>query len=75
MFRYDASATLAIIPVPTLIVTGDPDGTRTPEASEYMAKTIPNTQLATLRPSRHCGLFEHHGQFDALVGEFVSTSP
>ncbi len=73
MFRYDATATLGTIPVPTLIVTGDQDGTCSPEASEYMAKTIPNARLATLRPAKHCGLFEHHGQFDELVAEFISS--
>jgi pimeloyl-ACP methyl ester carboxylesterase len=71
MFRYDATATLGAIPVPTLIVTGDEDETCKPEASAFMAQAIPDAQLVTLRPARHCGLFEHHGQCDSAVEQFI----
>ena len=72
MFRYDATATLATIPVPALIVAGDRDETCTPEASAFMSRTIPNAKLVTLPDSRHCGLFEHHETFHAAVEEFVA---
>ena len=73
MFRYDATATLAGISVPTLVITGDQDRTCTPEASAYMAKTISAARLATLQPAKHGGLFEHHSEFDTLMGQFVSS--
>ena len=72
MFRYDATATLAAIPVPALIVTGDRDETCVPEASVFMSRAIPGAKLVTLRDARHCGLFEHHEEFHAAVEEFVA---
>ena len=74
MFRYDATATLAAIPVPTLVVTGDQDTSCKPQASEFMASAIRGARLITLGPARHCGLFEHHGRFDKAIGEFVASS-
>jgi pimeloyl-ACP methyl ester carboxylesterase len=73
MFRYDATGTLGSIPVRTLIVTGAQDKTCTPEASAEMSRAIPEAALLTLEPARHCGLFEHHRQFAAGVGNFVAA--
>ena len=72
MFRYDATPTLPTIPIPALVVTGDRDETCVPEASAFMARTIPNAKLVTLKDARHCGLFEHHEAFHAAVEEFVA---
>jgi pimeloyl-ACP methyl ester carboxylesterase len=77
MFRYDATAVLGTIQVPTLVVTGDKDSTCTPEASEFISRSIPGARLVTLEPAKHCGLFEHSVQFhehlDAFAAKLTQT--
>ncbi len=71
MFRYDATGVLSTIPVPTLVVMGEQDKVCLPEASEYMARTIPGARLLNLVEARHCGLFEFHQQFHSALEEFL----
>lgn len=73
MIAYDATRTVAKLPVPALVVAGDRDTTTLPEASQYMATAAPRGQLATLAPARHMGLIEHHGRFGCLVTEFADS--
>jgi len=73
MFRYDARDVLRAIPVPVLVIAGDQDTTCRPEASSVMSHEIPQATLVTLKPARHCGLFEQHGHFNAAVREFVAS--
>jgi pimeloyl-ACP methyl ester carboxylesterase len=73
MIHYDATATLATIPVPTLVVVGDQDPVTLPEAGQHISRTVPNAQLATLSPARHMGPVEHHGRFDELVAGFAES--
>ncbi len=73
MFRYDVTATLPAIAVPTLIVVGDQDGNCAPEAQAFMARAMPNARLLTLRPARHAGLIEHYGTFDRALAGFVDA--
>jgi pimeloyl-ACP methyl ester carboxylesterase len=75
MFRYDVTATLSSIRVPVLVVAGDRDATCLPEASRYMAATIPNARLVTLHPAKHCGLLEHHSDLHAHVLDFLTSLP
>jgi pimeloyl-ACP methyl ester carboxylesterase len=74
MFQYDATAVLPKISVPALIVTADGDTTCLPEASEYMARTIPSARLIRLAKGRHCAVFEFHEEFHAAVSAFVASS-
>lgn len=73
MFRYDATAALAGIRVPTLVVAADRDVTTVPEASRWIASGVPGAELATLTPARHMGLIERHAEYAALVGRFCAT--
>jgi len=73
MLAYDATAALATIPIPALVIVGDQDTTTVPEAGHFMAKNIPKAELATLAPAKHMGLIEHHGRFNQLVAEFVDA--
>ncbi len=74
MFRYDATATLARVPVPTLVVAGDRDELCTPEASAFMASTLPRARQVTHRPARHCGQFEYHEEFGAALEGFLAET-
>ncbi len=73
MIAYDATATLATIPVPALVFVGDEDPVTLPEAGQYISRHIPNARLETLSPARHMGLIEHHARFDEQVGGFVDS--
>jgi pimeloyl-ACP methyl ester carboxylesterase len=71
MLRYDATATLKAIPVPTLVVAGDRDPVCKPEASDRMRQDIAGSQRAVLHPAKHMGLIEHHRGFAEGVGQFA----
>jgi pimeloyl-ACP methyl ester carboxylesterase len=71
MIAYDATDTLPLINVPTLVVVGDQDTTTKPEAGQFMVKHVSGARLVTLSPAKHMGLIEHHDRFDRLVAEFA----
>lgn len=71
MLRYDASATLQAINVPTLVVAGDRDPVCKPEASEHISREVPSAEIALLAPAKHKGFMEHNKKFAALVGDFA----
>ena len=71
MMRYDATAVLPGISVPTLVVAGDLDSTTKPEASEQIRAAIPNARLLMLTPAKHLGLIEHHARYAKAVREFA----
>ena len=73
MLAYDATATLATINVPTLVIAADKDVTTKPEASDRMARDIPGARLVTLSPGRHMGLIEQNETFDTAVSEFAGA--
>lgn len=71
MLRYDATATLKAMTVPTLVIAGDHDPVCKPEASQRMAHDIAGAQLALLKPAKHMGLIEHHTKFARYVSHFA----
>jgi pimeloyl-ACP methyl ester carboxylesterase len=71
MLQYDATATLKVIGVPTLVVAGDRDPVCKPEASQRMHREIAGSQLALLKPAKHMGLIEHHNDFAGRVSHFA----
>ncbi|MBV8378700.1 MAG: alpha/beta hydrolase [Verrucomicrobia bacterium] len=73
MLRYDATATLKTMMVPTLVIAGDRDPVCNPEASRRMQREIPGAQLAQLAPAKHMGLIEHRTQFAKIVSRFSSS--
>jgi pimeloyl-ACP methyl ester carboxylesterase len=73
MLRYDATATLKTIMVPTLVIAGDRDPVCKPEASRRMRHDIACSHLTMLKPARHMGLIEHHQHFARHVSQFALT--
>jgi pimeloyl-ACP methyl ester carboxylesterase len=73
MLHYDATQTLKMVEVPTLVVAGDRDPVCKPEASQRMHQEIRGSQLLALVPAKHMGLVEHHRSFAQRVGEFASS--
>ncbi|MDG3007831.1 alpha/beta fold hydrolase [Paludisphaera mucosa] len=74
MLRYDATDTLASIPVPALIVPGGRDPVLLPSASAKMAEAIPGATLLELEGAKHAGLFEYHARFADAVRRFVAAT-
>jgi pimeloyl-ACP methyl ester carboxylesterase len=70
MFRYDATATLPAIPLPTLVIAGNRDQSTLPEASERIRADVPRAELIELTPGGHLGLLEQHEKFVGAVGAF-----
>ena len=70
MLRYDATATLKTMMVPTLVIAGDRDPVCKPEASRRIRHDIASSQLAMLKPAKHMGLIEHHKRFAEYVERF-----
>jgi pimeloyl-ACP methyl ester carboxylesterase len=71
MLRYDATAVLKTIAVPTLVIAGDRDPVCKPEASDRMGRDIAGSQRLVLSPAKHMGLIEHHQGFAEGVGQFA----
>jgi pimeloyl-ACP methyl ester carboxylesterase len=72
MLRYDETATLGSITVPTLVVVGDRDDSCTPAAHVFMRDHIPGARMLTLSPAKHGGLLEHPRQFAEELEKFVA---
>ena len=70
MFRFEETATLPTIPVPTLVVTGDVDRVTVPEASRTICRAVPDAELVELRPAGHMAPLEQHRAFAEVLGAF-----
>jgi pimeloyl-ACP methyl ester carboxylesterase len=71
MLRWDETATLPRINVPTLIITSDSDKLTLPEASRTMEAAIPDARLVQVAPAGHPGFLERSEQYDAAIAEFA----
>ena len=71
---FDASARLATLHVPTLVLTGTDDILVPPENSKLIAQRIPNAVLKEL-PGAHLFFSEHPGPFNEAVIKFVQEHP
>jgi pimeloyl-ACP methyl ester carboxylesterase len=71
MFRYDATAVLASIPVPTLVLTGHLDRLIVPETARFMAERIPRAELRRLEPAGHMAVFERHERLVSELADFA----
>lgn len=70
MFRFDETATLPTIPVPTLVVVGKSDIATRSIASDRISREIPQAELRILAPGGHMVLMERNPQFAELVQSF-----
>lgn len=70
MLRFDETATLPHISVPTLVVVGQSDIATRPVASDRMSQAIPHAELQVLSPGGHMALMERNPQFAAMIRSF-----
>ena len=74
MLRYDATATLKTIRVPTLVVVANRDPVCKPEASERIRQDVPTAELKPLAPAKHMGFVEHNQEFATLLADFAEAT-
>ncbi|MBD2080761.1 alpha/beta hydrolase [Leptolyngbya sp. FACHB-17] len=70
MFRFDETATLPKITVPTLVVVGRSDIATRPIASDRMSREVPQAQLEVLSPAGHMALMEQNSRFADIIQTF-----
>ncbi|MBD2034988.1 alpha/beta hydrolase [Leptolyngbya sp. FACHB-321] len=73
MFKFDETATLPKISVPTLVVVGKSDIATRPFASKRISTDIPQAELTVLAPGGHMVLMERNQQFAEVVQTFSKT--
>lgn len=73
MLRFDETATLPQISVPTLVVVGKSDIATRPFANQRISQSIPQAELAVLAPAGHMGLMERNQQFAEMVQAFSAA--
>lgn len=73
MFRFDETATLPKISVPTLVVVGKSDIATRPFASKHMSAEVPQAELSVLSPGGHMALMERNHQFADVVRAFSTA--
>lgn len=69
--RADATAELADIDVPALVVVGEHDGPSPPDVARQMHEALPRSRLAVLPGAGHLSNLEAPDRFDAEVRRFL----
>ncbi len=68
-FKFDETATLGTLRMPTLVLTSVKDRVLVPEVSRFMHRAIPGSELLELESAGHLSLLERHKEFvEAIVG-------
>ena len=70
MFKFDETATLPEISVPTLVIVGKSDIATQPFASERISTEVPQAELSVLSPGGHMVLMERNQQFAEAIRAF-----
>jgi 3-oxoadipate enol-lactonase len=71
MNRPDATASLATIDVPTLIIVGEEDALTPPKESRAMHAAIPGSRLAIIPGAGHVSNVERPAAFNHVLTEFI----
>jgi len=72
--RPDATAQLAEIAVPTLVITGADDTVIPPEESEKLAQAIRGAQLKVIPQAGHLVAFEKPDEFNRILKKWLSQA-
>jgi proline iminopeptidase len=70
---YDVAEQLSGISQPTLVVVGEQDWLTPPQASEDIARRVPNAELLVLKDAGHFAFVEQAELFNAAVRQFVAA--
>ncbi|NGP17205.1 alpha/beta fold hydrolase [Devosia aurantiaca] len=72
MFRWDATAALAKVGVPVLLVAGEMDIVTKPSASVEIAAQAGSAAIRHIEGANHMGMLECAAQYNAALAAFVS---
>lgn len=70
--NFDAESHMAMLPIETLVITGDQDKVVPPQNSVNLAAAIPNAQLAVIEGTGHMAFVERAKEFDQLTADFLN---
>lgn len=71
MLRFDETATLPRIPVPTSVVAGVHDRLTKPQAGEWIAQAVPQGHCSVLKPGGHLTLLERHHEVNRVISVLI----
>ena len=71
----DLRGVLPKIMQPTLVVSGGRDKLSPPEASHFMAQTLPNARMVEIEGAAHAPFMSHRKEFVGHVMEFLNEKP
>jgi pimeloyl-ACP methyl ester carboxylesterase len=70
LVKADIRAQLAMIKIPTLIISGDSDVICSPEASEYLSRYIPDSFLNVFSGCGHVPFLVQSGKFNICLENY-----
>ncbi|MGK7311152.1 MAG: alpha/beta fold hydrolase [Candidatus Longimicrobiales bacterium M2_2A_002] len=70
--RYDSTAELDRIAVPTLVIVGEADTITPPDEARDMADAIPNARLTVIPDAGHLSSMENGVAFDRALAEYLA---
>jgi pimeloyl-ACP methyl ester carboxylesterase len=73
MFRYDVTADLQHIDIPTLVIAADKDRLTKPDASRFIRENIKSAELFVAAPAGHQGLIERNKEVNEAVKIFLNN--
>lgn len=71
----DLRSVLPQIKQPTLVIAGERDKLSPPEASNYLAQTLPNARVVEIEGAAHAPFMSHRKEFVGHVMEFLHEKP
>jgi 3-oxoadipate enol-lactonase len=71
--RHDASADLAALDVPVLVLVGEHDALTPPDVARSMAERIPRATLEIIPDAGHVSNLENPGAFNAALAGFLES--
>lgn len=71
--RHDASADLASLDIPVLVLVGEHDALTPPDVARSMAERMPRATLEVIPDAGHVSNLENPGAFNAALAGFLET--
>ncbi len=71
--RFDLTAVVSSLTVPTLVVCGMEDRLTPPDLSRHLQGQIPGARIALIEEAGHFVMWEKPGEFNRILGEFINS--
>ncbi len=74
MFHWRVTETLPTIDIPVLVLAGDDDIVTLPDASETIARALPQMRMKRFEGAGHMGFMERSEAYDEAIAAFASQA-